>query len=158
MTVAAAVAAVVFAADVEAEAVLPSDLASAIFKRSQRFTLSKGDFIAMPTGTVKWFNPSKGYGFIINDEGGELYVHLESIKGGAGKRLKEGQRVTFDVARTARGPQATNVTLTGEIVEVPKTERRPRPSTPRERQPQEAAPTKPQKPPKDFLKWRIGAS
>jgi CspA family cold shock protein len=109
----------------------------------------------MPAGTVKWFNLSKQYGFIINDEGGEVYVHVDNVKGGAGKRLKEGVRVTFDLTRTPRGLQATNVAPTGETAEVPKTERRPRPSQPRQRETREEPSSKPVKPPKDFLKWRI---
>ncbi len=64
----------------------------------------------MATGKVKWFNPTKGYGFIKPDDGGEdLFVHHSSIQGEGYKSLKEDQSVTFDVEDGEKGPQATNV-------------------------------------------------
>ncbi len=64
----------------------------------------------MATGTVKWFNESKGYGFISQDTGGkDVFVHFRSIQGTGFKTLKEGQKVTFDVEEGPKGPQATNV-------------------------------------------------
>ena len=64
----------------------------------------------MATGKVKWFNPTKGYGFIKPDDGGEdLFVHHSSIQGDGYKSLKEDQSVTFDVEDGDKGPQATNV-------------------------------------------------
>tara|TARA_B100001142_G_scaffold147763_1_gene148670 strand:- start:176 stop:373 length:198 start_codon:yes stop_codon:yes gene_type:complete len=64
----------------------------------------------MATGKVKWFNPTKGYGFIKPDDGGEdLFVHHSSIQGDGYKSLKEDQSVTFDVEDGEKGPQATNV-------------------------------------------------
>ena len=64
----------------------------------------------MATGKVKWFNPTKGYGFIKQDDGGEdLFVHHSSIQGEGYKSLKEDQSVTFDVEDGEKGPQATNV-------------------------------------------------
>lgn len=64
----------------------------------------------MATGTVKWFNESKGYGFISQDSGGkDVFVHFRSIQGTGFKTLKEGQKVTFDVEEGPKGPQATNV-------------------------------------------------
>ena len=64
----------------------------------------------MATGKVKWFNPTKGYGFIKPDDGGEdLFVHNSSIQGEGYKSLKEDQSVTFDVEDGEKGPQATNV-------------------------------------------------
>ena len=64
----------------------------------------------METGKVKWFNPTKGYGFIKPDDGGEdLFVHHSSIQGDGYKSLKEDQSVTFDVEDGEKGPQATNV-------------------------------------------------
>ena len=64
----------------------------------------------MATGKVKWFNPTKGYGFIKPDDGGEdLFVHHSSIQGDGYKSLKEHQSVTFEVEDGDKGPQATNV-------------------------------------------------
>ena len=64
----------------------------------------------MGTGTVKWFNSGKGYGFITNDDGsGDLFVHFSAINSEGFKTLEEGQAVTFDVEEGQRGPQATNV-------------------------------------------------
>ena len=64
----------------------------------------------MATGKVKWFNPTKGYGFIKPDDGGEdLFVHHSPIQGEGYKSLKEDQSVTFDVEDGEKGPQATNV-------------------------------------------------
>src|SRR5213593_4579005 len=61
----------------------------------------------MATGTVKWFNDSKGYGFITPDEGGkDLFVHHSAISGGGFKSLAEGARVQYDAAEGARGPEA----------------------------------------------------
>jgi cold shock protein len=68
----------------------------------------------MPTGKVKWFNPEKGYGFIIPDEGGrDLFVHLSAVKGMSfGDSLEEGQPVEFNVQETQKGLQAVDVKLT----------------------------------------------
>ena len=64
----------------------------------------------MATGKVKWFNPTKGYGFIKPDDGGEdLFVHHSSIQGDGYISLKEDQSVTFEVEDGDKGPQATNV-------------------------------------------------
>ena len=64
----------------------------------------------MATGRVKWFNPTKGYGFITPDEGDkDLFVHHSSIQGDGYKSLKEEQSVTFDVEDGDKGPQAVNV-------------------------------------------------
>lgn len=62
-------------------------------------------------GTVKWFNDSKGYGFITPDEGGkDLFVHHSSIQAEGFKSLAEGQRVEFNVGQSAKGENATDVT------------------------------------------------
>ena len=65
----------------------------------------------MATGTVKWFNDDKGYGFIAPDEGSkDLFVHHSSIVGDGFKSLAEGARVSYDENAGAKGPEATNVT------------------------------------------------
>ena len=65
----------------------------------------------MATGTVKWFNADKGFGFIEQDGGGsDVFVHFSAITGSGFKELSEGQKVSFDVAQGQKGPQAENVT------------------------------------------------
>ncbi len=61
-------------------------------------------------GTVKWFNNQKGYGFISDEQGNDIFVHFSGIKSDGFKSLEEGQAVEFDVVDGAKGPQATNVT------------------------------------------------
>jgi len=60
-------------------------------------------------GTVKWFNGTKGYGFITTDEGKDVFVHFSAIKMEGFKTLEEGQRVSLEVVDGAKGPQAANV-------------------------------------------------
>lgn len=61
-------------------------------------------------GVVKWFNDEKGFGFIAQESGGDLFVHFSAINGSGRRSLSEGQRVTFEVAQGQKGPQAVNVT------------------------------------------------
>ncbi len=61
-------------------------------------------------GTVKWFNDSKGYGFISQTNGKDVFVHFSSIAGNGFKSLQEGDRVSFEVQESERGPHAVNVT------------------------------------------------
>jgi CspA family cold shock protein len=64
----------------------------------------------MSEGIVNWFNEKKGFGFIANDEGGDVFVHFSAIQDSGFKTLSEGQRVKFDVEQGPKGPSAVNVT------------------------------------------------
>ena len=63
----------------------------------------------MATGTVKWFNAEKGFGFIAREQGEDVFVHYSNITGGGYRSLDEGQRVEFDVAPGRKGEEAQNV-------------------------------------------------
>jgi len=64
----------------------------------------------MATGTVKWFNESKGYGFITPDQGGgDLFAHFSAIQGSGFKTLQQSQKVSYDVTTGPKGKQATNI-------------------------------------------------
>jgi CspA family cold shock protein len=65
----------------------------------------------MPRGTVKWFNDTKGYGFIHSEEGQDVFVHQSEIQAEGFRSLKEGQEVEFELAEGEKGPKATNVKL-----------------------------------------------
>ncbi len=64
----------------------------------------------MPVGRVKWFNDSKGYGFIEQEGGEDVFVHFSAIKQDGFKTLKQGEKVQFDIVNGPKGPQAANVT------------------------------------------------
>lgn len=63
----------------------------------------------MANGTVKWFNESKGFGFITSEDGSDVFVHYSSIQGNGFKCLAEGESVSFDVEKGPKGQKATNV-------------------------------------------------
>ena len=63
------------------------------------------------TGKIKWFDPSKGYGFLIRDKGGDLFVHLRSVKPDDRRKLREDTRVRFSVEETEKGPQAERIKI-----------------------------------------------
>lgn len=65
----------------------------------------------MAEGTVKWFNESKGFGFIESDEGNDVFVHFSAIQSEGFKTLKEGQKVQFEVVEGQKGPAAENVVI-----------------------------------------------
>jgi CspA family cold shock protein len=63
----------------------------------------------MANGTVKWFNESKGFGFITSEDGGDVFVHYSSIQSNGFKSLGEGDKVSFDIEDGPKGPKAINV-------------------------------------------------
>jgi len=67
----------------------------------------------MPRGRVKWFNDAKGYGFIEQADGEDVFVHFSAINAEGYRTLVEGQRVSFEVTQDVKGPRATNVTVIG---------------------------------------------
>ncbi len=67
-------------------------------------------FMARLTGTVKWFNDAKGYGFISREGGPDVFVHFSAIQGSGFKSLQEGDRVEFEIVQGQKGPQAADVT------------------------------------------------
>ncbi|MDD3224374.1 MAG: cold-shock protein [Clostridium sp.] len=62
-------------------------------------------------GTVKWFNAEKGFGFITGEDGNDVFAHFSQINSEGYKSLDEGQKVTYDVVKGPKGPQAENITI-----------------------------------------------
>lgn len=75
-----------------------------------RLLFNEFDMAEQVVGTVKWFNDEKGFGFIAQDGGKDVFVHHSAINGTGRKTLKEGQKVTMEVTQGQKGPQAENVT------------------------------------------------
>ena len=69
--------------------------------------------LIVATGTVKWFNPDKGFGFIAQDGGADVFVHFSAIEGTGYRNLNENDKVEFEVTMGAKGPNAANVRLIG---------------------------------------------
>lgn len=70
---------------------------------------ARGGCVLATQGMVKWFNETKGYGFITTDDGKDVFVHYSAIQGDGFKTLGEGQRVSFDITQGTKGDQASNV-------------------------------------------------
>ena len=80
------------------------------FRKDYYFIVYLEVFMNKQTGTVKWFNDEKGFGFITQDSGGaDVFVHFRAIVGEGFKTLAEGQKVEYDVEQGQKGPQAANV-------------------------------------------------
>ncbi|HET6810089.1 MAG TPA: cold-shock protein [Acidimicrobiales bacterium] len=67
----------------------------------------------MANGTVKWFNPDKGFGFITQDDGPDVFVHFSAIEGAGYRNLEENDKVEFEVTAGPKGPNASNVRRVG---------------------------------------------
>ncbi len=74
------------------------------------FNFVKRRFVRVVKGTVKWFNESKGYGFITREDGGDVFAHYSAIVGDGFKTLAEGDLVSFEVVEGEKGPKASNIT------------------------------------------------
>jgi CspA family cold shock protein len=91
-------------------ALVSSFLAATVAVATFKYLL--GVFMSNSTGTVKWFNEDKGFGFISQDNGGkDVFVHFRAIASEGFRSLTEGQQVTFEVEEGPKGPQAANVKL-----------------------------------------------
>ncbi|MCB1705381.1 MAG: cold shock domain-containing protein [Halioglobus sp.] len=86
-----------------------SSTGTAAAGKPARRPVAQGQDSGREHGTVKWFNASKGFGFIVKDDGEEIFVHFRSIRGEGRRGLRDGQSVTFIVADSEKGPQAEDV-------------------------------------------------
>jgi len=73
------------------------------------YAISLKESVVMPKGVIKWFNEKKGYGFISNEEGGDVFVHYTGIDGEGFRTLNEGDRVEFEIETSDKGPRAVKV-------------------------------------------------
>ena len=85
------------------------DLPADVLRPTSAYLTKKESSNTMETGTVKWFNDAKGYGFISRQSGEDVFVHFSAIQAGGFRSLQEGQQVTFDVVKGPKGWQAENV-------------------------------------------------
>jgi CspA family cold shock protein len=76
---------------------------------SMKARTTRKEAVDVPIGTVKWFSSQKGYGFISQENGPDVYVHQSAIQGEGSKGLEENQKVEFDITEGPKGPQASNV-------------------------------------------------
>jgi CspA family cold shock protein len=79
----------------------------------------------MPTGKVKWFDPKKGYGFILGEEGQDVFVHYTNIVGEGFRSLKDGETVSYELIKTEKGDQARSVDRQKEVEAAPQQAERP---------------------------------
>lgn len=84
---------------------------SPLLARAPRFTAGGSDNANRETGEVKWFNTSKGFGFITRADGSDVFVHFRAIRGDGHRALREGQRVSYAVVEGEKGPQAEDVDI-----------------------------------------------
>jgi cold shock protein len=84
-----------------------------MWRQERSVFFPSGESMAQETGTVKWFNAEKGFGFIAREGGADVFVHYSAIQTNGFRKLLEGQKVTFDVeqGKTGKGPQAVNVNV-----------------------------------------------
>jgi cold shock protein len=88
---------------------VPEPEATVVFAGSEGRSFRSARFAVMSQGTVKWFNDTKGFGFIRADDNSDVFVHHTEIKSEGYRSLKEGQKVEFDLTEGPKGPKATNV-------------------------------------------------